>query len=758
MPLKQKDEHSVILPVIGILLLTAFLAGAQEETGEEAPAEPPAYDYADYNSYQNPDFYRDPDSDPAQWDWNQVNWVVFDFERADVYDVPEFYANLPAERYSDLNYRLVPDFELYIPDHSLIDGNKYVQDFGCVRCSLSQLAELWGFGEEYPLTYTTDGQIFHDLSGEYIFVGEFPARVSFLATLGGFEVRYPEGITEIDPPARGGWYTVIIEGRDLAYRENTVGGYLSFREGQPYVDNFDTLFINGIAITSYGETITDLYFDGLEHQGDYISIGGPLAQGGDRIIIESTSGNTEYSFLTGNDFFDVPLGEETDFFGMPLSEESRVAANALRFEPGAGATITIQDRSARNLIPEVLVFELGDRTRITTGLQEITFGETETHRASPIPKGFEPKQSTPFAAVFVLGTEEFSITKTVRHIFDAYNNFIIIEPGEIPQTEIECQNCPLDFKRNRVLHDYYSAQILANDISIIGETGNFPVLHNVLRTFQELPPAVRESIRSIIIVSDEEELESYCGENTGGCAFSETGTIIVPEYGIGEELFQHEGAHTLTKFIELDDQLNILEEQQEVQELIDRYGSLENVPQDVWVELVREAAARPDHFLPRWQRAVGGEQFYEEMRAYLGEPTVQGRWASTWRDGTYEPRFGCFTAYACNNKLEDIAVTAERTRAGETGGILVRELLDSTSTFYQERMGQEVGDTGIIMTPEVAEDWARRSRARVEAAHDEAFITQEDYERVQPQPAPLIIEPQEISQNDEKEVGAGEGP
>ncbi|MDP3639731.1 MAG: hypothetical protein Q8R53_00825, partial [Nanoarchaeota archaeon] len=266
MRLKVNSKRSMGFLFFLILLVFVILfVSAQEETGEtvseETVEEQPTYDYTDYNNYQNPDFYRDADSDPAQWDWAQVNWGVFDFERADVYDVPEFYQNLPMERYGDLNYRLVPDFE-FIADHSLIDGNKYVQDFGCQRCSFEaeEYEELEEVVDRYKeaILYMADGSIFHVDSGKYIFPGEFPAGVSFLAMAAGFEVRYPEGTTEIDPPARGGWYTVAIEDRDLAYRGNTVGGYLSFREGQPYVDSFNTLFINGIAITSYEETRTDL--------------------------------------------------------------------------------------------------------------------------------------------------------------------------------------------------------------------------------------------------------------------------------------------------------------------------------------------------------------------------------------------------------------------------------------------------------------------------------------------------------------------
>ena len=107
-------KNTIIYLFFFLLFVPSF--SAQEELPEEAVMEETSYDYTDQNNYQNPEFYRDTDSDPPQWDWRQVNWAVFDYERADVYDVPEFYTNLPMERYSDLNYRLVPDFELYIQD------------------------------------------------------------------------------------------------------------------------------------------------------------------------------------------------------------------------------------------------------------------------------------------------------------------------------------------------------------------------------------------------------------------------------------------------------------------------------------------------------------------------------------------------------------------------------------------------------------------------------------------------------------------
>ena len=45
-------------------------------------------------------------------------------------------------------------------------------------------------------------------------------------------------------------------------------------------------------------------------------------------------------------------------------------------------------------------------------------------------------------------------------------------------------------------------------------------------------------------------------------------------------------------------------------------------------------------------------------------------------------------------------------------------------------MGEEIGDTDEIMTPEIAGDWARRYWGRVEFLHDNEFITDEDYETI----------------------------
>ena len=156
-----------------ILVLVSSSILSEEET---------VYDYNDLYSYQNQDFYAS--SDPNEWDWSKVNWYLVDFNRVDIYEYPEFYSNLPVEKYSELNYRLITDYSM-IADHSLIDGTKFAQDFGCDECNLEfdEFSSLdyadnpiQGWDD---IRYSEDGRITHLNSEDYVYTGDFPAGVIF---------------------------------------------------------------------------------------------------------------------------------------------------------------------------------------------------------------------------------------------------------------------------------------------------------------------------------------------------------------------------------------------------------------------------------------------------------------------------------------------------------------------------------------------------------------------------------------------------
>ncbi|MDP3640610.1 MAG: hypothetical protein Q8R53_05440, partial [Nanoarchaeota archaeon] len=123
----------------------------------------------------------------------------------------------------------------------------------------------------------------------------------------------------------------------------------------------------------------------------------------------------------------------------------------------------------------------------------------------------------------------------------------------------------------------------------------------------------------------------------------------------------------------------------------------------------------------RWE-SIAGDVYGQN----LGEPTVGGYNANTWSDGSRTARFGCFRAYGCNNFDEDVAEAVELFAEGRYE--FIRNLLNPQSDYYQNSLGEVRGD--IILTPEVAEDWAARYRGKVELLYEYGFITEEDYQRV----------------------------
>src|SRR3989344_8224379 len=242
-----------------ILVLVSSSILSEEET---------VYDYNDLYSYQNQDFYAN--SDPNEWDWSKVNWYLVDFNRVDIYEYPEFYSNLPAEKYSELNYRLITDYSL-IADHSLIDGTKFAQDFGCEGCDLE-------FDEFSPLDYadnpiqgwddirySEDGRITHLNSEDYVYTGDFPAGVLFSINNEGINIFCSDIPTFLCVPEsengeiRGSFrintFSEIDLGlRTLNYNDNRVSGILSFDGSRTYLKPGNAVTINGVAIDNSGST------------------------------------------------------------------------------------------------------------------------------------------------------------------------------------------------------------------------------------------------------------------------------------------------------------------------------------------------------------------------------------------------------------------------------------------------------------------------------------------------------------------------
>lgn len=674
--------------IVGIVVCTFFLlavllnALAQEE-GEEAPAEQPAYDYADYNNpdtYNEPAFYRN-------LDWSQVPP-----ERIpDVLPERLDYSQLNADQRQQMTAEQVAaNFDNI--DNLMADVNR--------EAAREAIEETYDLEEFHFLGFTSAGQgvqIRNDVlsatfgEADHVTLSDGGYRGGDLQVFDDgsivFRPRIFPGdeIGEITVPATDR-VTVYTE-HTLLYNGHTVNGWLSFNEGRLSVKRSAT--INQIIIVP-PETGVDIYFDGLEHEGNYFSIN--REQG--FIRAQSFSSATEYVFLPDN-----------GIFGM--TEES-----ILSLRPGH-SKVLIQRRSTEGLVP--FVFVQGDGMFLDNGRNRygaiaggFTFipGVTDEGTSVPLTLFIRDRSSNP-----IIGTPE----EEERIIFDAGNNYLVI-PANLPPAATDCFACMIDLSQSLVLFDYYAAQMqAATNIQVLRATGNPLVLRRIFNYIQDLPPPLLESIRNLHIVPDE-DIERWCGENTDACV-DETGRIFIGESAT-VEIISHEAAHTFTYQTE-----GAL--RHDFGELVEVYGSIENADPEVlasFAEEQQEFSRLADTLENRWLSNAG--DVYGQS---LGEEVAE-RVALTWEDGSEEPRYGCFRAYGCNNWLEDFATAHEPFAEGDYG--LVQELITPDSPFYTEQMNEEIGNTGEIMTPEVAEDWSRRYQGRVEILHDIGSITEEEYQRV----------------------------
>lgn len=218
--------------------------------------------YLDSNSYNDKKFYEN--SDPKKWNFNDPN---FD------------YSKIPLAKYKELPYTN-PDV-----DHSRLDPNKYVSAFGCSTCTFR-------IATTQKIQYSTDG-VFHTKTGLARIPGNYPPNTLFIATNEGIFI----GLPKIDEKSKldisnVGSATLITNNQKVTLSNGlTIDGRLSFKDNQAFVSKNDELVLEGIKIKPKGNDVF-VYFDGKEHQGNYISYGQKsLVAGGNNFELEFSTDN-----------------------------------------------------------------------------------------------------------------------------------------------------------------------------------------------------------------------------------------------------------------------------------------------------------------------------------------------------------------------------------------------------------------------------------------------------------------------------------
>ncbi len=172
-------------------------------------------------------------------------------------------------------------------------------------------------------------------------------------------------IGEKKPPKEGS-YTAVYQKTTLAQtpdgKEIFVTGKLNYREGQAHKAKNEELILEGIKIK--GNDV-NIYFDGKEHQGGYISYGQK------NLIAEGN--NFALEFLPENRFVKVfpedPIDRRNPFYDqLPFVYQNDHFSTYLGDSTGKSAKIILTNRDELNLMP---LLETRDYVRILNGGNDV---------------------------------------------------------------------------------------------------------------------------------------------------------------------------------------------------------------------------------------------------------------------------------------------------------------------------------------------------------------------------------------------------
>jgi len=352
-----------ILSWLFILILLIFKVVAQDKCPPTCsdPSSITSDSYNNQDSYGNEDFIMN--SDPKQWKFDKIsNW-----------DNP----SLQKRFNSDKTAR-----------------GAYLNHFG-FNC-------VFDSGNQNQLKYGGDG-IKHP-KGAILTKKDVPSGSLVTATDDGFDIRITSDIDLDKNPSAG--ITIDTNGHKLTLPDKTtVEGRISYKEVngdiQAYVKKNDKVTINEVEVTTWYIDV-DLFFDGQEHSGNYVSFGNK------NVVIQGDNFFTTFS--EGNNYVDVNNKENDRLVVSPINN----------------GKITITKESGK--APEVVVTGPKDKkiwARIKNGRYDSGIGNFGLLRVS---------------ANQALSSEYGSVSMEIKIINDEGNNLIVGEDGQDAKIIIDNSN------------------------------------------------------------------------------------------------------------------------------------------------------------------------------------------------------------------------------------------------------------------------------------------------------------------------------
>ncbi|MFH1455423.1 MAG: hypothetical protein ABIF40_00555 [archaeon] len=656
------------------------------------------------------------------WGWVDIEWCCIPAERID--DVPvehleyeEINSKQRLRMTSEQIAANLDSIDNLFTDVDILRATKAIEDTYDI-----EMTYVTSISSDSSINFSLKNGIFRSEAGYKNYV-----EMSSLANLedvdltilnSGEVIVKAEKIEKIPE----GIYTLRAYRQEISLDDGTVlniNGPLSYNKGEFRVISDNTVTINGVEVTAwgYGGSV-DLYFDGKEHLGDYVS----FDFDNQKIFMEKASeqiGSLDFKFNPETGIFDIG---ENDYLEFSLIKDTFVEIDS---RSGEGLIPVITTRNGN----EGLNLEIINGNRIFRVNDGNKFDYFQDYDVSNL----DVQEAAPFT-LFLTDTNDENVlgkASPQKIIFDEQGNYVFVSES-LDSWDVECLDCVTDFKTNDALLYYYDLNFLEEtSLEEYSNIDNSIILSELLYDLEQLPPEVANSMTKFDFYS-KAQVSNICGggkEAIVGCAYSNSRAIVLQEE-YTKDVLRHEASHTLTYALKNDENkvvqglvtyqlalknkynldfkphVYFYDKEMDFVEPTGPYINLEiigspdftEVEEKILVDLfVLKAEVESASFKQKWQTIAGdvyGKDIVETEKGY-----------TQWSDSVYGPRNGCVRSYGCKNLGEDIATFFEN-------------FAKDDYEFYQN-----------LVNP-TSPDYDVRYEYKLDLGYEYGFVTQEEYNKI----------------------------
>ena len=516
-------------------------------------------------------------------------------------------------------------------------------------------------------------------------------------------------------------YTTIIEGKNIKLPSGDVfSGKLNYEDGRAFVYLDDKTIINGVEIREseskrYSSKLfqeVDVFFDGREHEGDYIS----FDLSNRNLILSSEGGKPVIVFKESNPFVKIDKGDNVGMLALPNSK------------------IEIQNRDNEGLVPKITTsgFFVIDEDYKSIGFTS-SRKRLNIRKFPSLFKGVEDSTTSPVEIVMVDSMNKPLFLEEHKIIVDNFNRILVVPDGFRSSTDFVALSEGIDVKfSSRIKYNYPTEETIEAltgvnlDFIGVSKANKDFVLGRLRDYWKTLTPETKNSMKNLAFANDEYFnifFDKGRGEFVG--AFAEVDKHIVfkgkppidpySNIGFGLNVFRHEVAHQRHHEL-MREQNNVLLEDVE-RDLIVKLELQEQVSK----KILQSKSDTERSILDKELGKIRKEYFklWDNYKLIIKEGDIP--FNTAWRNVVGDVSDNIYSK-------NPMAAEGSGPKSGFVRSYGTTSMFEDIATFVEEVVGYPKTFTKLI-NPQ-SPDYDIRYRQKLDLLYEHKFISYKEYSKV----------------------------